>query len=263
MKVYYDGSVGKDDNGDVWITLGAIAATDSVWAEFDTKWSKMLRSRYPVAPYIHMIELLDAEDPFEPQAGWGQDEKLQLVQDAIVLLSQINKSEFVMAWSSINESERLRLHDRGETVPRDPYLFCTTDCLFLTLGGYIANVPDEQKEPICIFYDRGESFLGNFKNNWLQGRTKLGQIPNPGNAWDCFKEVAELDLSNHSGLHVADMVAWSHTRSLSDRERPFSWLKEWLVKVIPSFGIEHTEKTLLKAQEYRKGWERMFSRIAN
>jgi hypothetical protein len=50
MKTYHDGSIGEDDNGDEWITLAAIAATDSVWADVDIQWSRMLARGYPIAP---------------------------------------------------------------------------------------------------------------------------------------------------------------------------------------------------------------------
>jgi len=261
MKVFYDGSEGTDATGDRWITLAGIAATDAVWAEFDERWSKMLHARYPKAPYIHMIELLDNHDPFETVVGWGYEEKRQLVQDAIVLLSQMNKEQFRMAWCSINESERLRFEEQGKDVPSDPYLHCTADCLFLTVGAYIHNVKNEAREPIYVFFDRGEKFLGNFKNNWLRGRTKPGQQIDPENGWDYYRDVQELDLPFHGGLQAADMVAWANSRVLSEQERPFSWLKEWLVKVVPSSGISYAGDRLCKPRDSRKGWERMFSRI--
>jgi hypothetical protein len=263
MKVYYDGSEGEDANGDKWITLAGIAATDAVWAEFDKRWSKMLAARYPVAPYIHMIEVMDHEDPFEPHVGWDEGNKRQLIQDAIVVLSQMNKAEFRMAWCSINESERMRMLGEGRDVPPDPYLHCTADCLFLTVGAYIHNVceREEPREPIYVFFDRGEKFLGNFKHNWLRGRTRPGRPINPENGWDYFRDVQELDLPFHYGLQAADMVAWGNSRSLLEKERPFWWLKEWLVKVVPSSGTTYSGQSLCKSRESRKGWERMFSKL--
>jgi hypothetical protein len=64
MKCFWDGSYGESESGDEWITLAGFAAPDAVWAEFDDRWNTMLKERYPIAPYIHMIEMLDGEDPF-------------------------------------------------------------------------------------------------------------------------------------------------------------------------------------------------------
>jgi hypothetical protein len=83
MKAYFDGSNGIDESGDQWITLAAIAATDSVWADFDQRWEFMLHRRYPMAHYIHMTEILGDEDPFDTQAGWCVDKKQSLVRDAV------------------------------------------------------------------------------------------------------------------------------------------------------------------------------------
>jgi hypothetical protein len=158
MKAYYDGSTTEDESGEKWITFAGIAGTDAVWAEFDTRWARMLASRYPFAPYIHMIELLDDNDPFENHVGWCEERKRALLQDAVILLSQMNKAGFKMARVSIPESTRLRLETQGVTVPKDPYLHCAVDCVFMTAGMYGLNVEDETQEPLYIFFDRGEKF---------------------------------------------------------------------------------------------------------
>ena len=262
MKAFYDGSFGEDENGDKWIAFAGIAATDAVWAEFDKRWAKMLSSRYPIAPYIHMIEVLDDKDPFEPHVGWELCKKQTLIQDALVLLSQMNKAEFMMAWSSINESARVRLENQGlPRIPKSAILRCASDCVFSTIGSYLLNAPEENQEPLYIFFDRGEPFLGKFKNKYLEHRTPPGRPKNPENWFDLFADVQDVDLPYHSGLQAADMVAWAHSRSLSEKERPFSWLKEWLIRVVPSERVEYTEEVMRNLQKdpaLREGWERIF-----
>lgn len=260
MKTYFDGSYGKDERGDAWITFAGIAGTDELWAKFDHEWSKMLKSRYPVAPYIHMIELLGHEDPFEDQVGWCYENKRQLIQDAVVLLSQMNKAHFIMGWSSIPESLRLRLQKEGKPVPEDPYLHLASDCMYLMVGQYLLHAPGDSQEPIYVFFDRGEPFLGTFKNNWLKYRTPPRRTRNPKNWFDSFADVQDVDLPYHFGLQVADMIAWAHSRSLREEERPYWWLKEWLIKCVPSSRLEYDETKLLLSCEYRKGWETVFTR---
>jgi hypothetical protein len=263
MKAFYDGSMGTDENGDEWITLAAIAGTDEIWAEFDAQWSTMLKSRYPIAPYIHMIEVLDNEDPFDSLRGWDEGRKQSLVHDAIILLSQMDKSGFWMAWSSINESARRRWEIQGEDVIRNPFAKCSAECAFLTVGGYFRNVSESEREPIYLFFDRGEPFLGPFKDRWLKGRTKPGRPKptNPDNAWDIFSNVQEVDLPFHFGLQAADMVAWAHSRALREVDRPFHYLKDWLIKVVPSAAIEHNEE-IVRHPDLNKNtlWQRLFDK---
>jgi hypothetical protein len=263
MKAYYDGSIGTDENGDEWITFGAVAGTDEVWARFDEKWDKLLKNRYPIAPYIHMIEVLDDKDPFDSLTGWDECRKKALIDDAIVLLSQMDKAGFRMAWSSINESARRRWEAQGLDVIRDPFGKCAAECAFLTVGSYIRNVPEESREPIYMFYDRGEPFLGRFKDRWLKYRTKPGKPKptNPDNGWDVFADVKDIDLPFHFGLQAADMVAWAHSRSLVEKERPFDYLKKWLLEVVPSSAIEHSEEIVRGPDRNRyELWQRIFAK---
>lgn len=244
MKTYFDESYGDDDHGDKWITLAGIAATDAVWADFDGKWKKMLASRYPVAPYIHMIELMGHDDPFELAVGWDFSKKEKLVDDAIVLLSQMDKAGILMARCSINESARVRLSAERLKVPTDPAFECAKRCVDLTVGTYTLNTVGGPTEPLYVFYDRGEKFLGYLKNNWLSRRSAPGKRKKPHNPWDRFADIQDLDMANHGPLQLADMIAWSHSRSLRDVERPFSNLKVWLQRVCPSVNVEITEETM-------------------
>ena len=168
MRTYFDGSVGQDEQGDTFITFAGIAGTDEVWAEFDGKCSRMLASRYPVAPYIHMIELLDNKDPSEEKAGWCFEKKRQLIQDAIVLLSQMDKVGFMTVWSSIRDSLRIRLKNEGRDVPDDPYLHCAAHCMYFTVAKYLLSVSQPLKEPL---YDQdfgSRSGCGGFSGQFRQ-----------------------------------------------------------------------------------------------
>jgi hypothetical protein len=166
-----------------------------------------------------------------------------------------------MVWCSINESARQRLQREGITVPDSPVVHCAAACMFLTIGTYTFNVPDEHQEPFYVFYDRGENFLGKFKQRYLENRTKPGRPKNPEAFFDSFQDVQDVDQAYHPGIQAADMVSWAHTRSLSEKERPFHWLKKWLVKVVPSSSIEYTEEVMRNHQkdhDLRRDFERIF-----
>lgn len=70
MKLHLDGSEGDDDEGREWMTLAGYIASDGFWRDFDDRWTTMLHNRCPIAPYIHMNELMGWDDPFERVNGW-------------------------------------------------------------------------------------------------------------------------------------------------------------------------------------------------
>jgi hypothetical protein len=65
MRFYFDGSEGKDDGIDNWLTLAGFVACDAFWDDFDKKWKTMLLERYPIAPFVHMWQMISGVDPFE------------------------------------------------------------------------------------------------------------------------------------------------------------------------------------------------------
>jgi hypothetical protein len=244
MKCYYDGSGhGVDQNGDEWITLGAVAATDSVWAEFDNKWNLMLRERYPVAPYIHMIELLDHESPFDRVNGWTREKKRKLIADAIVVLSQMDKGNFRWFRFSLNTTAIQRAYLEGHVVPAKPHQIVALFMVYRMITAYVRSVVNREK--IFLFFDRGDDFCPPVKREWLDLRTKPGLPPNPGNGWDLIENIEEVDQAFAPPIQVSDMVAWAHTRTLpTDEDRDFSDLKDLLLTFVPSTTLDITESVL-------------------
>src|ERR1700722_12652109 len=56
MNCYFDGSVG--DKLEKWLTLGGLAAPNSTWDFIQQRWAEMLGNREPIAPYVHMTDLI-------------------------------------------------------------------------------------------------------------------------------------------------------------------------------------------------------------
>jgi len=126
----------------------------------------------------------------------------------------------------------------------DPFRKCAEACMYLSSGNYVANTMFQDREKLYLFYDRGERFFGPVKNAWLSSRTKPGRPPDPSNWWDLFADIKDVDLPSHHPLQAADMIAWGHTRTLENLPRQFSYLKEWLIKVVPSSQIDFTEEVM-------------------
>jgi hypothetical protein len=248
MRIFVDGSYGKDANGDEWITLGGIAATDNAWSEFEGHWHTMLRNRYPIAPYIHMIELMDGEDPFDSVNGWNEEKLGNLIVEGIARLSWMDKAQSQMIACSFNKSARDRIIAEGHTVS-DPIAALVTTVTQAAIVPYLANcaVHGVTAEPIYFFFDRNEPFFRLLKRAWLNGRTRPGHQADPNNPWDYLRDVDERDLPNTYALQAADMIAWAHTRNLPGHPpRRFSYLKDWLIKCVPSMRGEIDEEAMRK-----------------
>jgi hypothetical protein len=252
MRCYHDGSYGDDGSGDSWVTLGGVAATDAAWNDFDTKWNRMLKERYPVAPYIHMIELTGHESPFDVTNGWSLSKKRQLIEDAIVILSQMDKNEFRWFRCSVNQSAVDRLYRRGEYVPLDPHKHCALVLAEMMVNSYWRNCPDP--ESIFLCYDRNGRFVAGIRKEWLARKTPpaKGRTPQT-NCWDRIENILDADQAYTPPLQVADMVSWAHTRTLpTDEERVFSGLKDLLVKFVPATRLDITEKIIAEYSQMLK-----------
>lgn len=248
MKCYFDGSQGEDDSGAQWLTLAGYAATDLVWKSFDHKWQTMLRERYPIAPYLHMWEIISGTDPFERRAGWTREKVSALIIDSLMLLQNMDKVLFKSTICSVDLSARDRLIGEGYKV-QDPYSLCADMCVGDSARWFINK---EKPEPMYFFFDRGEKFMGDLKKRWLDGRTPPGKISvDPTKVfWDAILDIQELDMERHPPLQAADMLAWARTRSLSEEERDWKHLAHIMRQVIPS-GTAIITEDIMRSKSVR------------
>ena len=238
MRSYFDGSEGVDDSSSRWLTLAGFVAPDKCWARFYAQWEQMLRDRYPVAPYVHMYELLGRDDPFERKAGWTNEKITQLVVDAIEVLAGTVPRSFHSIVCSIDVSAHDRLQREGMDL-LSPHTICTKWCV----RRVVEWIHPSRAEMIYLFFDRNESFAGPLKDQWLKNRTPLNRVANNPN-WDIIADIQELDMQRHPPLQAADMLAWGKTRSLRDVKRPFRNLLEAIHSYVPSKTIDIGEQML-------------------
>jgi len=231
MKCYFDGSEGTDDAGDAWITLAGFGAADSVWRNFDEKWRRMLTERYPVAPFLHMWQLVSGTDPFERRAGWTEEKVSALITDAIDLFQDLDHRVFRSFTCMVNLSAYERLRKEG-LILDDPATICGGMCVALPL---MWRVEHQKIELSYFFFDRGERFMHGIKEMWLKTRTPPGQISiDPSvHVWDLIENMIEVDMQRTPPVQAADMLAWATSRGLSTKERRFRDLATVLRDVIP------------------------------
>ena len=241
MRCFFDGSQGEDDNASQWLTLAGYMATDAVWGAFQKKWEAMLRNRYPIAPYVHMYEMVSNTDPFERVVGWTEDKISQLVWDSLHLLQDLDKHDFRSFAYSIDLAARKKLLAEGYEI-HDPYAICTSSCVALAFEWQYDTRPTNS-ERSYVFFDRGEKFIDYIRPKWLKERTPPGKV-GLGSFWDWIIDIQELDMRAHPPIQAADVLAWARTRSLSVKERRWRFLEEIMQAVIPSSSVKFRESEM-------------------
>jgi len=244
MKSYFDGSEGTDGNNSQWLTLAGYMASDALWGSFQTSWERMLKERYPIAPYIHMSEIVNREDPFERRAGWTDAKVEALLFDAVDLLQRLDKRAFCSFVCSIDLSARIKLIQSGSQI-KDPCEICANWCVGKATSWYFDARPDDI-ELMYVFFDRGESFMKPIKNAWLSNRTPPKR-PARNLFWDLIANIEEVDMEVNPPIQAADMLAWARNRSLNPKIRPFRHMHEIMSRVIPSWQLTLDEGRLRKA----------------
>jgi hypothetical protein len=227
-----DGSDGVAATGDRWLTVAGFAAPDDVWGTVEHAWSRMLRERYPIAPYLHMWELISATDPFERQAGWKKEQVMALVSDAVRVV-QTYRDTLHSFSCRLNLSAWERITAEGEIRLKDPYEICGEMTPTLALWWYFAKM---RKLERCFFmYDRGERFMQSFKEMWLRIRTPPGKIAtNPDSRlWDLIENIIDGDMQRNPGLQMADLIAWGTSRDLANKLGELYDLDEYMRNLHP------------------------------
>jgi hypothetical protein len=229
MHCYFDGSIGGES--DQWLSLGGLCATDHIWATFQQRWEKMLRDRYPIAPYIHMTDLITGNDPFERQAGWGEEKVDRLVSDAESLFNSIDKKDICAFACSIDIKAWQRLKDEGYQVS-DPAVICAE----IGIGALFTWYRNMHRlEMAHLFYDQDEPFISSIRRRWLDVH-KSNHLVTDQLFWGTIANVQPVDMRDTPAIQAADMVAWSATRRLRYSLAEDKWAPPVLLGVLRLFA---------------------------
>ncbi len=202
----------------------------------------MLRSRYPIAPFIHMTDLLTFNDPYERVSGWNEEKISSLVLDALQILQAMDKRKFCSFICTVDVSARDRLVAEGVPVPH-PASICATTCIRQAMQWYIANhFDDGTLERIHIFFDRNERFITPIRDIHKKHGAAEGRVA--PNAWGLLSHPQDVDMRDHPPVQAADMLAWGRSRELSNVEQPFRYLLEIMRGIIPSWTFNIDEKVM-------------------
>jgi len=211
MRCYYDGSIGGQS--DEWLTLAGFAASDDTWAAFQKAWEAMLKDRDPIAPYVHMTDLITGNNGFSRDDGWGVQNVDRLVSDVESLLFSFGRKMCAVA-CAMDIQARKRLVREGHPIP-DPAVVCAE----IGLGGLMdLYLQKHDIELAHLFYDQKEPFIRSIRRKFLKFQEENPQRITTDLMWGIIANVQPVSMRDTPGIQAADVVAWAFTRRLRNAE---------------------------------------------
>jgi hypothetical protein len=206
LKAYLDKS-GQEDQE--LFTIGAVAASDDVWADIERDWDTILKGNNPSASYMHMVEAIPLRGEFSPDKGWNDDHVFGLTN---LLLSYLSTPAPKDRYRYCHFSCSLKMNDyrklRAETYQLDsPADLIASACVRQISTWYFEHYPGLDYEA-HYYFDQNEPFEEIIKAKW--NRARLDQ--NPKYQWGHIAHVGSAVMRKTPGLQIADMIAWATNR---------------------------------------------------
>ncbi len=129
----------------------------------------MLADRDPIAPYIHMSDLLTENGAFKRELGWTQPKAEKLVKSAEDLLASVDRNDMCAFACSVDIAARDRLRRQGYAVSA-PAVICAENGLGKLLTWYAER---HKVELAYVFYDQNEPFIKSIRTRWLRHKHKM------------------------------------------------------------------------------------------
>ena len=204
LKSYFDKS-GQEDQD--LLTIGAVAASDDVWAEIETDWKLILQKNNPPAAYMHMVEAIPLREEFSRDKGWSDDHVFGLINLLLSYLSSTPlKSKYCQFSCSLKMSDYNKL--RAERYQLDsPADIVASACVRKMSEWYFTEYKGLDFEA-HYYFDQGEPFEEIIKAKWDRMRLE----PNPKYQWAHVAHIDSALMRKTPGLQIADMFAWATNR---------------------------------------------------
>ena len=119
----------------------------------------MLINRDPVAPYIHMTDIVTQNGAFKSKLGWTGNKIIRLVNDAEFVFHLAPKNTLCASACSVDTKARIRLLAKGYRIPK-PAVVCAEIGLKHLFSWYVNT---HKFELAYLFYDQGEPFIRSIR----------------------------------------------------------------------------------------------------
>jgi Protein of unknown function (DUF3800) len=229
IKAYFDKSGQEDQH---LLTIGAVAATDDVWAEIEADWKLILQGNNPPASYMHMVQAIHLREEFGRDKGWNDDHVFGLVN---LLLSYLSSAPIHDKYCHFSCS--LKMGDykklREETYQLDsPADMVASACVRKMSEWYFEQYQGLDFEA-HYYFDQGEPFEGIIRAKWSRARAE----ENPKYQWAHISRIGSADMRKTPGLQIADMIAWATNRHEVKIPRRYDNLVIGMRHLLPSYWV--------------------------
>ena len=238
IKAYLDKS-GQEDQE--LFTLGAVAASDDVWAEIDTDWDTILKTNKPPASYMHMVEAIPLRGEFNPARGWNDEHVFGLVD---LLLSYLSVGQPKDRYRYCHFSCSLKMNDYRKLLAETYQLDSPADIIASACVRQISTWYFEHYQGLDYeghyYFDQGEPFEEIIKAKW--NRARLDH--NPKYQWGHITRIGSAVMRKTPGLQIADMIAWATNRHEVGIPQRYDKFVIGLRHLLPSFWVLIDERQL-------------------
>lgn len=210
LKSYFDKS-GQEDA--TYMTLGAVAGSDSLWAEIEQTWNYCLSAGDPKAAYMHLVEAVPLRGEFSKEKGWDDDKVFGLVNQLLSYLSTISKTRYLHISCTVDMNAYRKLQAEGYQMD-SPADLCVTACVFGLFDWYLHQYQGLDLEA-HYYFDTGEPFEPILKAKW-ETELEMSQRTGDYSFWTHIKHIGPAQMRCTPGIQIADMLAWATNRDLHD-----------------------------------------------
>lgn len=241
VKAFLDSS-GELQKSDI-VVLAGVAATEGVWQGFETKWDEVLKARDPIAPYLHMKELIKGRGPFSNENGWDDVKRQQLLTDCVMYVQHLDKNLFRTFICSI-DMVRYRELEADDSLILPPAIdmlnYYVPTQIFKWFTGQINTLILRE---MYYHFDQNEPFLGPY-SDLIRRKKKLSRI---SNAWHMVRPPIPTEMATTPQIQLADLIAWGHHRRLNSVETDKWWsIHKFTDAVLPFTRMDITRAFLDK-----------------
>jgi hypothetical protein len=238
LKSYFDKS-GQEDQE--LFTIGAVAASDEVWAEIEENWNLILQKNIPPAAYMHMVEAIPLRGEFSRDKGWNDDHVFGLVN---LLLSYLSTAAI---WrKSCTFSCSLKMSDykklQAETYQMDSPADMIATGVVRKMSEWYFEQYNGYDYDAHYYFDQGEPFEEIIKAKWNRARSE----ENPKYQWGHISHIGPAIMEKTPGLQIADMIAWATNRHEVKIPQRYDDLVIGMRHLLPSMWVVVNEPQLRK-----------------
>lgn len=229
LKCYFDKS-GQEDQD--LFTIGAVAASEGVWADIEADWNLILQKNDPSAAYMHMVEAIPLRGEFSRTRGWNDDHVFGLVNLLLSYLSSIAPiKRFCHFACSLKMIDYKKL--QAETYQMDSPADLIASACVRQITQWHFECYQGLDYGAHYYFDQGEPFEEIIKAKWNRARLE----ESPRYQWGHITHIGSATMRKTPALQFADLIAWATNRHEVKIPQRYDTLIIGMRSLLPSMWV--------------------------